>query len=376
MENSLRKIYVFVFATAMLWAIVFFLMPVYLKDIGFSGIEIGLLSGTIAISSIISLFPFGYINDRWSTRGMLIAGFVALAIFFAGLGFLEDFWIFVPLYVLGGMAGNGARNTLRNLVYKNEESTRQGEKYGKYQSFFIYGYLAGLVAIALLFSFVDFPFVLRLSALCFLALAAFSLTLKPTKITMARLSEYRTDFMKKDIVFFALALFLFTMHWGAESTSYGLFVRHGLGLDLTMSSLFMAIPLVFLGLAALRYGKKMDKGLDVKRLFVTGALLSGITHILMAYPLVEWSFIMRCIHEFADGMINVAFLYQTAKFFPRERIGGNASIIATFMAVGEFFGAVLFGWMGAEFGYALPLIVSGAIAVLVAAAYWAYGRKG
>ena len=68
-------------------------MPIYLKDIGMSGLEIGVLSGITAIAALLSLFPVGYINDRFSTRGVLIVSFVLVAIFFAGVGFLEGFWL-------------------------------------------------------------------------------------------------------------------------------------------------------------------------------------------------------------------------------------------------------------------------------------------
>ena len=376
MGNSLNRIYAFVFASAMLWAIVFFLMPIYLKDIGMSGLEIGILSGITAIAALLSLFPVGYINDRWSTRGVLIVSFILVSVFFLGVGFLEGFWIFLPLYILGGIFSQAYRSTLRNLVYKKETDARDGEKFGNYNMFMIYGKMVGLILIALLFVVVDFPTVLKITAVAFALLALAALLLKPAKIALVKMGDYKADFMRKDVIFFSIIVFLFTLHWGAESTSYGLFVKTNLGLDLTMSSLFMALPLLFLGYASIKYGKRIDRGKNLGKMLAIGAVFSGLTHILMAYPLVEWSFLMRCVHEFADGIFNVALLFQIGKFFPKERIGGNVGLMVMVMAVGEFAAAMVFGWMGPLYGYEWPLIISGIISIVVAGIYWVYWKGG
>ena len=92
-------------------------------------------------------------------------------------------------------------------------------------------------------------------------------------------------------------------------------------------------------------------------------LVSGSGHILMTWPVLPWSFAMRALHGFGDGLILMETYTTMARLFHVDRIGGNSSLIALTTTLGVFVGSLIFGPLGATFGYQVPLIISGAISL-------------
>jgi len=46
-----------------------------------------------------------------------------------------------------------------------------------------------------------------------------------------------------------------------------------------------------------------------------------------------------------------------------DRIGGNSSLISLVTTLGVFAGSLIFGPLGAAYGYAWPLVISGGISL-------------
>jgi MFS family permease len=98
--------------------------------------------------------------------------------------------------------------------------------------------------------------------------------------------------------------------------------------------------------------------------FIAVALVfSGCGHILMTYPNIAWSFAMRAVHGFGDGLILMETYTTVARLFHVDRIGGNASFIFLATTLGVFAGSLVFGPLGSAYGYQWPLIVSGALSL-------------
>lgn len=87
-----------------IWGAWWVVLGIYLRQIGFSGAEIGMVYGTMAIASIFSPMIFGQIADRWVSTQYLLAGLHLVgAVVLAVAIQLTDFWPFyiaVLLYAL------------------------------------------------------------------------------------------------------------------------------------------------------------------------------------------------------------------------------------------------------------------------------------
>jgi predicted MFS family arabinose efflux permease len=55
-----------------------------------------------------------------------------------------------------------------------------------------------------------------------------------------------------------------------------------------------------------------------------------------------------------------------ARLFDVGRIGGHSAGVNLVMMIGTFIGSVIFGPMGERFGYEIPLVVTGAVVVVLA----------
>ncbi len=354
----------------------FFFIPVYLNNLGFNSFEIGVLIALSSVAAFISFFPSGFVNDSNSVKKPLFFSFILLALFYFGLTVFNSFFLFLLLFLIGGVGLKVGVNSLKNYFLKNAEPGFEGQTMGFYQLIVILGVFFGVLFVGFVVPLIDFPIVLRFVSFLFIGLIFFLFFFKEVKTSNVRISEYKDDFLKKNVLFFSLILFLFTLHWGAESTSYALFLKNYFNLDLFFSSLYMAFPLLFLGFSAFLFGKKIDaKKIDFANVFLIGVFVSGLTHVLMVLQPVQVSFLMRCIHEFGDGLAQIGFFFWIFKAFDFKRLAGNASLIMTVTVFGEIIGSIIFSNIGGLFGYEFAFIGSGLTSILAAILFLIYMRK-
>ncbi len=173
------------------------------------------------------------------------------------------------------------------------------------------------------------------------------------------------------MLFFAAWLFLFCLHWGAETTSYGLFLKERLGLTPQGMGWYMATEFAVLAITAYWYGRSWYGRLSSLSLLSLALVTSGLGHILMTIPNVGLSLAWRLVHGFGDALIMMEIYTTIARLFHVDRIGGHSSLINLVSVGGSFAGALIFGPLGAAYGYQWPLIISGCISLgLLPLAYW------
>jgi MFS family permease len=344
----------------------FILIPIYLSSIGFSGYEIGILVALSLMTPIFVSFPTGVINDRWTIRLTMIAGIVMISSFFLGLGFFESFLIFIPLFVIGGLGGNLGEISIRTLVFKTRMEGREGKKFGIYNFVGTTARSLGLFIGGILIFLLDFSLALKIIGVLFLLLIPF-VSFRPIMKYKVRLGEYKKDFLNKKVVSIGIIMFLFTLHWGAEGTSFGLFLKNNLGLNMFEVGVYASATLFFLGLTAYIFGKRIDmRKSNMKNVFFAGMLVSGIFHILHTIPIVPVSFLFRVAHEVGDGMTMIGIYFWVSRLFGVKRIGGNSSLMFTLTLLGQVVGSLVFGPIGYLMGYHIPLIISGVMNILSA----------
>lgn len=373
--SNLGRISLMVFLSRFFRGFIFIYMALYLVEVGFSGLQVGLLLSLMAITSIFITLPTGIINDRLDIRYSIAVGHLLVFIFLVIVGSIPNFWLFIPLFIVGGMGLNIIETSYNNYVFKDKEPWHEGRKYGifmftDYLSLF-FGIIIGMSLVFL----AGFPFTLVFSGFYYLVLIPFIFILRPITVAKTRLIQYEKDFLHPNNILLAIILFLHATHWGAESTSYALFLKTVLGLDSFGMGMYTSLSIIFLGLAGLVFGIRMDHRTDFHKLFVIGLVVSGITHILMTTPDVAVSFVMRAIHEVGDGIAHVSLLFWLGRKFKRSRIGGDAGIFLLFMTIGGALGALVYGPVGSLYGYATPLVVSGVTSVIAGGMFMAMKRR-
>ena len=337
-----------------------FFMPVFLRDsLGFSGAAIGLLYAALSLTSLASAVPAGLCNDRLGSRLPLLAALLAAAAAVAGLGLCRSLWLYLPLYLTYGLASNVFRVSADSLFLREENDPR---RFGLYSAARLAGVGVGTLGCGLLLSRLDFPRTLLLLAGFSAALCLMVPLLPRRGGCRSKLAGYGEEFLGQPAaIFFAGWLFLFTTHWGAEYTSYGLFLRHGLGLSLTAMGYFMAGQFAVVAAAAWGAGRLLRSGVSTSSMLAAGLLASGLGLVLMAVPDLAVSAAFRAVHEVGDGLLTVIMYARIKDLFGSQRIGGHVGLVQFVTTLGALCGSLLFGPLGEAYGYSLPLAASGVI---------------
>jgi MFS family permease len=375
-DNQIQKLYlrqdilpsILSGAYSFLVALTNFFLPIFLKDhLKFSGVKIGILYGVLSVTGIIVTFPVGFFNDLFTPRTLILLALILTALSSWGQGTVTHFLPFFFAFLLFGVAMNIFRISLDALLFKSGRKARQGFRYGLFNCMRMVGSTLGaLFAGYFLFS-LDFPLTLKGQASLALALTLVYPLLPITPGKRWELFNYRQDFFKRQVIVFSLWLFFFSLHWGAEATSFGLFLRYNLNLSLIEIGYYMAGEFFAVALSALFFGWLYDRrgGVHAQSFLYSGLIASGLGHILMVSPNLLFSFSWRVVHGIGDGIIALVMYLGINRLFHLERIGGNASLISLITMIGVLVGSLIFGPLGERIGYGYPLVITGIITIFI-----------
>lgn len=349
---------------------IYFLAPLRFLGLGLSGAEIGLVVALFAAAPLVSSFPTGWLNDRWSIRTAAGAGLLALGAGLIILPLARTAWLLAPLYLVLGVANNVLDVSLNSLYYKGADGPDLNRKFGTYNFWIALGpaaglYLGGFLSLAGGFGAVAAAFG-ALVGLSAVLVAGF----KPEPLARVSWGEYGAGLRKRGTVLFSILLFVMATHWGVEGTVYAPFLRFRLGLgDLGLAAF---IATAYLGLAAtsllvarIRYAPRVNK-----RLLIAGLALSGTGHLLMVRFGPGGALLFRTLHEAGDGLIGALSILYISRLFAKRSVGGSAGFILALQTAGQTAGALFFSSLGFRFGFQVPFQVSGVL--LLAAAVFGF----
>ncbi|MDH4197481.1 MAG: MFS transporter [Candidatus Aminicenantes bacterium] len=353
------RIHLLNFVRKMAVTTVFFLAPLEFLRLGFRPVEIGLVVALLAGAPLLFSFPWGWVNDRFSIRRVVLFGVGATSVLFLLFLTVRGVWPTALVFLLLGVANNAADVSLNSLYFKDESDRNLNRKYGVYLFWLSAGPMAGLLLGGLLALVGNFRTMLvvfaGLMALTLLALIRFD----GETFAAVTLKDYRASLIRPRTVLFAVLLFVLAMHWGVEGTVYAPFLRARFGLNDVQLPLFMGVSYAGLTAMALlvsrwRYDPRASRGI-----FLIGMTLSGFGHILMVQKSVWISLGFRFLHEAGDGLLGAMVLLYIARLFERRSIGGSAGLLLAVQTTGQMTGALLFSSLGGRFGLQAPFIVSG-----------------
>ena len=347
-------------------SLTYFFLPLFLKDhLLFSGSKIGILYAGLSITGIFITFPIGFLNDLFTPRSLIMFSLIITALSLWGQAVTISFIPFFLVFLLFGISNNLFRVSLDALLFKLEKTENQVTRYGLYNGMRMIGFTAGAVFAGYSLLSLDFPATFKgLSLISLVLLLAYPF-LPASPGRRWELFNYRQDFFKKEVMVFSLWLFFFTLHWGAESTCFSLFLRDNLKLPMIGIGYYMAAEFLTVALTSFYCGRLIDRGISFERLLYPGLIASGLGHLLMTYPHVYFSLFWRIIHGVGDGAVILVMYEGIGRLFHVDRVGGNASLIYLVTLAGSFAGALIFGPLGEKLGYGVPLASSGIITLLL-----------
>lgn len=360
----------------MIYSMFWVYVPIFLISKEYSGFEIGLFIGLANLMAIVTTLPAGFANDRIKSKKIVISALIITLFYYLGLLTVENSVILAIAFILGGIGRNLFNVSIDSLAFRKLDKKKSSLKMGNYLSittgFAVLGHIIGGNAISA-FGFENT--IIGILTLFILAIIT-ALFLPITETYQAKLFEYKRDIFKKEVLMFILIIFLFALHLGAELTSYSPFLQQNFKIDTGQIGFFVAGAGLFLIISQQFFSRRVQKGFDPKKVFYFGLIVAGIGHILFSIQTdVWWSFAFRCLHELGDGAMFFSIYYGIVKIFNVERIGGNSSIITLTTVIGTSTGAFIFGPLGAEYGYYLPLFITGFTNLLAFVLLYSFNKK-
>jgi MFS family permease len=278
------------------------------------------------------------------------------------------------VFLAWSVANNLFRQSMEMQLLKTDTGARTGRRVGLFVAWRFGGLLAGTILAGYLLHWLDFRGSFRALAGVGVLLLAPACLLPPTRLAPVRLADYFADLRDLRVLLFAGWMFLFTTHWGVESTCYSLFLRRTMGLSLRSMGWYMSAEFAAVVAAALFVAPRLGRRLSLTNLALGGVALSGVGHIGMTIGNVWISVAFRAVHGLGDGALAVLLYVGFSRLFNIERLGGAAGAINLAMMIGQIAGAMIAGPVGEKFGYALPIWTSGvlllALATPLAAKSW------
>ena len=351
-------------ANALLTGFAVFFMPVYFKEaLNFSGTQIGALFAAYGVTSLLVVLPSGLGTDAVTPRRLLL---VASPLAFAaamGLSRASSFLLVAASLLLVGVASHLVKVAAESFLYKTHDAARTGRTFGLYQVLRMTGYCLAVIGGGYLVQAFGFETTVAMLGAVVLVVGLATFLLPDVPVRWSGIEKYVADIRRVKVVAFVGLLFFFATHWGAETTSYALFLRENLHLSVVGIGWYMTGEFVTFMAANYAAGRLFDRGANPIGLLRVGLVLAGLGHLGMTWPEVGPSFAGRLLHGVGDGLANLVMYVGIARLFRRERIGGNLGFVTFVTMAGQLTGALVFGPLGERVGYHVPFLISGAVLV-------------
>jgi len=357
------------FLTFVLWGVqpLFIFAPVYLRDLGIGGEEIGIVSSLLYITPLLFSAPIGFLTDIFPIRYLLLAGFFSYTIFPIFLAFSSGFVPIFVGYLFGALAVTVLGVSADSFFFKKTEEEFRVKSFSYYIFFGGIGMGIGYILIGQIFDLFPLSKALLIIAFFIFIMSPFTLFIKVRK--PPALQETRGSLMDdlsyKPFLAVLIVVFLHATHLGAETTTLSIFYLKTAGLDYGQSGIVMGMGLFVLGLAGYSARYTLGKAGGWRGFLILGLILSGAGNIFL---IVSREFaailIFRLIHEVGDAYILVGTRLAIAGFFDRKRIGGIWGTVRTASAISSTIFALLSGIMLEHMGITFPLFITGGLTLI------------
>jgi len=359
----MAKIHLINFCRKLTVNTLFFLVPLHLLKIGFSGWQIGTVVSFYGVAPLIFSFPVGWINDRFSIRRIVQGALFLLCFLFLLLAFTDNFYLLCGVFLFLGIANNALDVSLNSLYYKDDTQPDLNKKYGMLAFWLALGTATGTISGGTLVHFANFRILFFVYSAFLLMVLSFTRKIGKERFSVISMKQYRLDLVNRKTILFSILIFILALHWGVEGTVYSPFLKTNFGLNDLQLSLYISISLFFLAFSGLAIAfMRFDVRLNQK-VFLSALFVSGLGHILMVNPNVYVSLSFRIMHEIGDGVMGALIFLFISRLFQKESIGGSSGILLALMTLGHMLGAQIFAPVGYQLGMSYPFIISGLLLI-------------
>jgi len=176
-----------VFVSMLGFGLVMPLLPIYARSFGATGIQLGFLTASFAITRTLTTYPGGWLADKAGRKKPIITGLLMYSVVMALYGFTEDINQLILLRALQGVASGIVWPITSTMVVDMVRSRDRSKALGFYEMMWFLGMVIGpgLGGILAGTFTVAFPFFVC-GTLAFFSMLLVAFTVRETATTLKR----------------------------------------------------------------------------------------------------------------------------------------------------------------------------------------------
>lgn len=346
---------------------------VYLKSLGYSSRDVGIITAIILATRIVAPNFWGWLADRTQQRLRIIRQGSAIAcIFFAGVLINQSYpWLILVIscytFFWHAVLPQFEVITLSHL----------GGQYQRYSQIRLWGslgFIAAVVGLGLLFDYISVGF-LPLAILSFLLLIFFS-SLTFGEAAVRKSSAHSEGFLrlmcKPFMLCFLLGSFLLQFSHGPYYTFYSLYLQENHGYSSTATGLLWALGVLAEVVIFLLMPKLMHR-FSVRYLLLMCFLLTALRWCLIGYC-AHWLWLLlfaQLLHAVSFGVAHAASIEIVRSQFKGAHQGQGQALYSSFSyGLGGAIGALMGGLLWDQHAHETFLVAAVAAAAAFVICYF------
>lgn len=360
-----------VFVSMLGFGLVMPLLPIYARDFGATGLQLGFLTASFAVTRLTTTFPGGWLADRVGRKKPTILGLLAYSVVMSLYGYSQDVTQLILLRGLQGMASGLVWPIISTMVVDMVSPDDRGKAMGLYEMMHFLGMvigpgLGGILAGAFT---IAVPF-FACGALAFFSALLVAFTVGETFKTGAedRVDDGQTESynLNQDLkyserkiakamreltpyarIFIGLCVARFILAFSNSLMQPVLSVyaneeigisEAGVGMLFTIQGIVTLIATIPMGAIADEVGRKP--------MIVFGKIIHASAAILIVFSGSFWPlFLVMSLRGFGRAMSNPSIVAMFSGLIPSSRRGRAMGIFNIFQNIGLVSGATAGGFL-------------------------------
>lgn len=359
-----------VFVSMLGFGLIMPLLPIYARDFGATGTQLGFLTASFAIARLVTTFPGGWIADRSGRKIPIILGLFAYSVVMTLYGFSQDANQLILLRGLQGMASGVVWPIISTMVVETVVPKDRGKAIGLYEMMHFLGMVIGPGLggiLAEVFS-ISIPFFVC-GILAFFSAVLVAVTVQETFSSKKDL-EYihakdssdngksqtisRNNFTKvisdltpyvSTFVFLCVARFILAFSNSLMQPVLSVYANEKIGIsEASVGMLFTAQGIVTM-LVTLPLGTFADEA-GRKPVIVLGMIVHTLAAILIVFSGGFWFLLLvMMMRGFGRAASNPSITAILSGLVPISKRGKGMGIFSIFQNVGLVLGATVGGFL-------------------------------
>ncbi len=132
-----------VFVSMLGFGLVMPLLPIYARNFGASGLQLGFLTSSFAVARLITTFPGGWLADKLGRKKPVVLGLLVYSIVMSLYGFSQDVFQLILFRALQGMASGIVWPVISTMVADMVSPGDRGKAIGIYEMTWFLGTVVG-----------------------------------------------------------------------------------------------------------------------------------------------------------------------------------------------------------------------------------------